>query len=57
MEDKKPSKESLYDLFEEKNTGFIVVTFLSILEMTKEKEIIIKQDANFKDITIELKVK
>ena len=45
------------DLFEEKNVAYIVVTFLSILEMTKEKEIIIKQDNNFDDITIELKVK
>ena len=45
------------DLFEEFNTSFIVVTFLSILEMTKEKEIIIKQDTNFSNITIELKVK
>ena len=41
------------ELFEEKNTAYIVVTFLSILEMTKEKEIIIKQEANFKDIIIE----
>lgn len=45
------------ELFEENNTSFIIVTFLSILEMTKEKEIIIKQDANFSDISIELKVK
>ena len=45
------------ELFEEKNTGFIIVTFLSVLEMTKEKEIIIKQDTNFSNITIELKVK
>lgn len=45
------------ELFEENNTGFIIVTFLSILEMTKEKEIIIKQDTNFSNITIELKVK
>jgi len=45
------------ELFEENNTGFIIVTFLSILEMTKEKEIIIKQDNNFSNITIELKVK
>ena len=54
---KEKQKVLFTDLFEEKNTGLIVVTFLSILEMTKEKEIIIKQDANFKDITIELKVK
>ena len=45
------------DLFEERNVGFIVVTFLSILEMVKEREVTIKQDANFKDITIELEVK
>ena len=45
------------ELFEENNTGFIIVTFLSILEMTKEKEVIIKQDTNFSNITIELKVK
>jgi len=45
------------ELFDEYNTGYIIVTFLSILEMTKEKEIIIKQDNNFSDISIELKVK
>ena len=54
---KEKQKVLFTDLFEERSAGFIVVTFLSILEMTKEKEIIIKQDANFKDITIELKVK
>lgn len=54
----KEKKKVLFtDLFEEKNTGFIVVTFLSILEMAKDREINIKQDDNFKDITIELKVK
>ena len=54
----KEKKKILFtDLFEERTASFIVVTFLSILEMTKEREVIIKQDANFKDITIELKVK
>lgn len=54
----KEKKKVLFtDLFEEHNTSFIIVTFLSILEMTKEKEIIIKQDTNFSNITIELKVK
>lgn len=54
----KEKKKVLFtDLFEENNTSFIIVTFLSILEMTKEKEIIIKQDTNFSNITIELKVK
>ena len=45
------------ELFEEYSNPYIVVTFLSILEMTKEKEIIIKQDNNFSNIIIELKVK
>jgi segregation and condensation protein A len=51
----KEKKKVLFtELFEVHNTSFIVVTFLSILEMVKEKEVIIKQDGNFKDITIEL---
>lgn len=54
---RKKKKVLFTELFEENNTGFIIVTFLSILEMTKEKEITIKQDNNFSDITIELKVK
>ena len=54
----KEKKKVLFtELFEINNTSFIIVTFLSILEMTKEKEIIIKQDNNFSNITIELKVK
>ena len=54
----KTKKKVLFtELFEEKNVSYIVVTFLSILEMAKEKEITIKQDDNFKDITIELEVK
>ena len=44
-------------LFEEKNKPYIIVTFLSILEMSKEDEIIIKQDNNFSDILIELRNK
>ena len=49
----KKNKVLFTELFEEKNTSFIVVTFLSILEMAKDNEIIIKQDYNFNDITIE----
>ena len=45
------------ELFEETNTPYIVVIFLSILEMTKEKEIALRQDGNFKDIIIESEVK
>lgn len=45
------------ELFEEISTPYIVVTFLSILEMTKENEIVLRQDGNFKDIIIESEVK
>ena len=44
-------------LFEENNKPYIIVTFLSILEMSKEEEINIKQDNNFGDILIELRNK
>lgn len=50
-------KVKFTELFEETSTPYIVVTFLSILEMTKEKEIILRQDGNFKDIIIESEVK
>lgn len=45
------------ELFEESNIGYIIVTFLSILEMTKEKEVKLEQDKNFSDINILLEVK
>lgn len=48
-------KVYLEDLFEEYNKPFVVVTFLSILEMAKEKEIAIKQNKNFDNILIELR--
>lgn len=53
------SKKSLMfnDLFEELNKPYIIVTFLSVLEMAKEEEIEIKQDNNFSDILIELRNK
>jgi len=54
---KEKKKVFFTELFEVKSISFIVVTFLSILEMAKEKEVTLKQDNNFKDITIELKVK
>ncbi len=40
-------------LFEEFNKPYVVVTFLSILEMSKGNEIILKQDNNFGEIYIE----
>ena len=47
-------KVSFVSLFKEDHTKpYIVVTFLSILEMAKNKELIIKQESNFKDIYIE----
>ena len=45
----------LDELFEEYNRPYIVVTFMSILEMVKEKDVIIKQDKNFDKILIELR--
>ena len=49
----KKHKVLFTELFDKSNTPYIVVTFLSILEMTKDKEVTIKQDYNFKDIIIE----
>lgn len=45
----------LDELIDEYNKPYLVVTFLSVLEMAKEKEIVIKQDSNFDKILIELK--
>lgn len=41
------------DLFEEYSKELVVATFLSILGMCKNKEITLKQPANFEDIYIE----
>lgn len=40
------------DLFDNYTKSYVVVTFLSILEMSKNKEIVIIQDNNFSNITI-----
>lgn len=48
-------KAYLDDLFDEYNKAYIVVTFLSVLEMVKEKDITIKQDKNFDKILLELR--
>jgi len=55
LKDKK--KVYLEELIEEYNRPYIVVTFLSILEMVKEKEVIINQDKNFDKILVELRDK
>lgn len=49
----KTKKEvNFIDLFDKLTKDYVVVTFLSILEMSKNKEIEIKQDNNFGDIII-----
>ncbi len=40
------------ELFNEYNVSFVVVTFLSVLEMVKDREVSIVQDRNFSDIVI-----
>lgn len=50
-------KMEFSELFFEYNKSYIVVTFLSVLEMAKEDEIIINQENNFDNIYIEMKVK
>ena len=46
-------KVEFLDLFEENNHDFLIVTFLSILMMSKNSEINITQEDNFKPIMIE----
>lgn len=52
---KNKKKVSFLDLFEVKTKEYVVVTFLSILEMAKFGEISIVQDNNFGGITVNLK--
>lgn len=41
------------DLFDKVSKEYVVVTFLALLSMARNHELIIKQDNNFTDITIE----
>ena len=50
-------KAEFTELFSEYNKSYIVVTFMSILELAREDDIIITQENNFDKIVIELKVK
>ena len=52
---KKKKKISFFYLFEIKTREYVVVTFLSILEMAKEGEITITQEDNFNNITVNYK--
>lgn len=46
-------KVNFIELFDDFSKSYVVVTFLSVLEMAKSKEIVIKQDSNFSDIYLE----
>ena len=50
---KERKRVEFFDLFEEFSKPYVVVTFLSVLEMAKEKELIIKQENNFEKIYCE----
>lgn len=51
------NKKNVYmsELIQEYTKPYLVVTFLSVLEMVKEKEVLIRQDKNFDEILIELR--
>ena len=46
-------KLKFIELFDDFSKPYVVVTFLSVLEMVKNREINIKQDNNFSDIYLE----
>ena len=48
-------KAEFKELFDKYNKSYIIVTFMSILELAKEEEILLTQDGNFNNIYIELK--
>lgn len=50
-------KAEFSELFTVYSKSFVVVTFLSILELAKEEDVILTQETNFDKIFIELKVK
>lgn len=52
---KNKKKISLEELFEQRNKSYIVVTFLSILELAKNNTINLLQDRNFENIYISIK--
>ena len=46
-------KIKFIELFDDFSRSYVVVTFLSVLEMAKNREIVLKQDNNFSDIYLE----
>ena len=51
---KQRGRVSFFELFEVKRKDYVVATFLAILEMAKNKELVIKQENNFEDIICEV---
>ena len=50
---KEKKKINFVELFDDFSKPYVVVTFLSVLEMAKNKEITLRQDNNFSDIYLE----
>ena len=46
-------KMNFLDLFDDISKPYVIVTFLSVLDLAKKNEIIITQDNNFGEIYIE----
>ena len=49
---KKKSRTSFFDLFSVPDKEHIVVTFLAVLELMKQNEILVEQDTNFAEIFV-----
>ena len=50
---KEKKRINFVELFDDFSKPYVVVTFLSVLEMAKNKEITLKQDNNFDNIYLE----
>lgn len=50
---KERGKVNFLDLFDDISKPYVIVTFLSILDLSKKSEIVITQDKNFGDIYLE----
>ena len=51
---KSKKRVSFFELFPVVSKEYVVATFLAILEMAKNKELVIKQESNFEDIICEV---
>lgn len=52
---KEKKKIEFFELFDNLSKSYVVVTFLSVLEMTKNKEVVISQENAFSPLVIEMK--